>query len=283
MYPEPIEHYYTPTTVAEATELLKAHRSAKLLAGGQSLVPLMKAREIAPRTLIDINRVADFRAIEVEDGRLRIGALVRHRRVASDVSVHQHATALADAADSIGDAQVRNRGTLIGNLVHADHTADMLAPAIALDGTLTITSVSGTTRTQSVDAFVLGARACDLADDEIVTAIDFPLASDAEGSCYVKHGRVAQDRATLGVAVRVTIDGKGGRLAARIVVAGVMPRPAIVAGIEGTNVDQAGELAASTVATQSDELASAAYRTQLIRVMVPACLRTAFQRAGRSR
>ncbi len=283
MYPEPIERYYAPTTVAEAIGLLETHRDAKLLAGGQSLVPLMKAREIAPRTLIDINRIDGFGDIQVNDGRLRIDALVRHRRVTTDPSIHQYAMALADAADSIGDTQVRNRGTLIGNLVHADHTADMLAPAIALDGALTITSVTGTTRTQPVDAFVLGTRSCDLADDEIVTGVSFPLTSDAEASCYMKHGRVAQDRATLGVAVWISVNGAGDLDATRIVVAGVMPRPTIVTDIDGMNADQAGELVAGTVATQSDELASAAYRTQLIRVMVPECMKTARTRAERPR
>ena len=289
MYPETIERYYAPTTVAEAIGLLAEHRdNATLLAGGQSLVPLMKAREIAPHTLIDINRLDDFGEIEVDDGRLRIGALVRHRRVACDPLVQQHALALADAAQSIGDIQVRNRGTLIGNLVHADHTADMLAPAIALDGTLTILSAAGTLRTESVDAFVLGARACHLEGNEIVTGIEIPLSSDGYGSCYVKHGRVAQDRATLGVAVRVSVNGKGDFVAVRIVIGGLTPRPTGVSTVEAAllnatgdpaNLSAAGELAASAVATQSDELASAAYRTQLIRVLVPECLQAALDRA----
>jgi aerobic carbon-monoxide dehydrogenase medium subunit len=292
MYPEPIERYYAPTTVSEAIGLLEKHADgAKLLAGGQSLLPLMKAREIAPHTIIDLNRVREFSAIDFDGVRMRISALVRHRQVASEPLVHQHGTALADAADSIGDTQVRNRGTLIGNLAHADHTGDMLAPAIVLDGALTIMCATGTTRIESVDAFVLGARQCHLASDEIVTGIEFPTAPDADGSCYVKHGRVAQDRATLGVAVSVSIGAHGEFVNARVAIGGVLPRPVRVTDVEaalidGTinaaNLSQAGELAAGVVATQSDELASAAYRTQLIRVMVPECLKTALQRAGPS-
>ena len=292
MYPEPIERYYAPTTVAEICGLLREHgEGAKLLAGGQSLIPLMKAREIAPCALIDINRVGDFDAVDADARRLKIGALVRHRRVASDASIQRHATALTDAAFHIGDTQVRNRGTLIGNLVHADHTGDMLAPSIALDGTLTIMSAAGTFRTESVDAFVLGSRACHLADDEIVVGIEFPLGTEVNGSCYVKHGRVAQDRATLGVAVRVSLNDRGDLSSTRIVIGGLTPRPARMTTVEAALIDgtidphscsEAGELAASAVVTQSDELASAAYRSQLIRVMVPDCLTSALERAGRA-
>lgn len=113
MYPEPIEHYYAPLSLTEAVALLAEHRgSAKVLAGGQSLVPLMKARDCAPQTLIDINRIDDLDDVTIDDGRLRIGAMVRHRKVADDALIRRHGQALADAAYNIGDVQVRNRGTL---------------------------------------------------------------------------------------------------------------------------------------------------------------------------
>lgn len=290
MYPEPIENFYAPIDLSEALELLAKHSNgARLIAGGQSLVPQMRAREVKPRTLIDLNGITDFTAIEIDGERLRIGALVRHRAVASDASLHAHCTAFAEAALAIGDRQVRNRGTLLGNIVNADHTADMLGPAIALDARLGIVGAAGGLRSEPVESFVTGPRECGLATDEIVSFMDIALSRHRSGSCYLKHGRVAQDRATLGVTARIVIDAKGACVEARVVVTGVLPKPVRVGEIEaallGRPVDRfdlptLSELAADRVATQSDELASSTYRTQLIRVMTPKAIANAVQRAG---
>ncbi|MCZ6895160.1 MAG: FAD binding domain-containing protein [Gammaproteobacteria bacterium] len=289
MYPEPIENFYAPTALSEALDLLAKHSNeARLIAGGQSLVPQMRAREVKPRTLIDLNRITDFTAIEINGDRLRIGALVRHRAVASDASLHANCAAFAEAARAIGDRQVRNRGTLLGNIVNADHTADMLGPAIAFDARLGIAGAAGGMRSEPVESFVTGPRECGLAADEIVSFIDIPLSRHRTGSCYLKHGRVAQDRATLGVAARILIGAKGGCIDARVVVTGVLPKPVRLSELEAAllgktadriDVTSLSDLAAGCVATQSDELASSAYRTQLLRVMTPDAVAYAFQRA----
>lgn len=156
----------------------------------------------------------------------------------------------------------------------------MIAPAIALDGRLTIVDATGHLRTETVDAFVLGARTCNLTEDEIVTGIEIPLATDTDGSCHAKYGRVAQDRATLGLAVWVSLDSAGKLAGARIVIGGITPRPTRLTTIEAALVDETGEVAAAGVEVQTDELATATYRTQLIRVMLPECLKTALNRAG---
>lgn len=290
MYPKAIENYFAPTDVAEVLTLLQQHgEQAKLLAGGQSLMPLMKLRLAEPQTIIDLNQVAALDDIREENGRLHIGALARHADVATHPLILQSYALLADAARNIGDPQIRNRGTIAGSLVHADPSADYPPAVMALDGQLVVAKADGSTRTVALDDFLAGPLMSDIGEDELVTRIEIPAPAAHSGGAYAKHSQVAGDFAIISVAAHITLDPSGICQQASIVVGGVMPKPGRAeqaAGLlKGKALDapllaQAGEAAAEEVETEDDVRASAAYRSQLIRVTVPEVMRQASARAG---
>jgi aerobic carbon-monoxide dehydrogenase medium subunit len=292
VYPEPIEEYHAPTDLAEVLALLaRLGSSAKLLAGGQSLMQQMKARLLAPRILVDLNRVRGFDQITEEDGALEIGALVRFHRAADDQHLRERFTALAEAAAAIGDRQVRNRGTLVGSIAFAANYGDIAPAAAALAAKVVVAGGGGgRTREQPIEDFVRGVGELDLAATEIVTALRVPVPRAGSGSAYVKHGRVYQDRATIGVAAWAAVDSAGRCADVRIAIGG-LARPieraaAAEEALRGRVCDaprlaEAGEVAAISLPTQSDELASAEYRAQLLRVQVPKALEIALGRAAR--
>ena len=289
MYPKAIESYFVPTQVSEVLALLQQHgEHVKLLAGGQSLMPLMKLRLAEPRAIIDLNHVASLGDIKEKDGCLHIGALARHADIAVHPLMQQSYALLADAARNIGDPQIRNRGTIAGSLVHADPAADYPPAVMALDGRLAIAKADGSRRTISAADFIGGPLMSDIAEDELVTRIEIPTPAPSSGGAYAKHSQVAGDFATISVAVQVTLDSAGTCLQAAIVVGGVMPKPCwanqVAALLRGKKLDdglltQAGEAAAQEVETDDDVRASALYRTQLIRVSVPTVIRHALARA----
>ena len=289
MYPKAIENYFAPTDVAEVLTLLNQYgEQAKLLAGGQSLMPLMKLRLAEPQTIIDLNSVAALDDIREEDGRLHIGALARHADVATHPLILQSYALLADAARNIGDPQIRNRGTIAGSLVHADPSADYPPAVMALDGQLVVAKADGSTRTVLVDDFLAGPLMSDIGEDELVTRIEIPSPAAHSGGAYAKHSQVAGDFAIISVAAQITLDQNGVGQQARIVVGGVMPKPyraeqaaGLLKGktIDATLLTQAGEAAAEEVETEDDVRASADYRRQLIRVTVPEVVRQASARA----
>ena len=289
MYPKAIENYFAPTDVAEVLTLLHQYgEQAKLLAGGQSLMPLMKLRLAEPQTIIDLNQVAALDDIREEDGRLHIGALARHADVAAHPLILQSYALLADAARNIGDPQIRNRGTIAGSLVHADPSADYPPAVMALDGQLVVAKADGDTRTVLIDDFLAGPLMSDIGEDELVTRIEIPAPASHSGGAYAKHSQVAGDFAIISVAAQITLDQSGVCQQARIVVGGVMPKPyraeqatSLLQGktIDATLLTQAGEAAAEEVETEDDVRASADYRRQLIRVTVPEVVRQASARA----
>lgn len=291
MYPEPIEHYHAPTELSEALQLIAgAGAGAAILAGGQSLMPQMKARTIAPRSLIDINRISGLDAITFDAEAVTIGALVRLATAAKEAGLRGPYAALAEAAAAIGDRQVRNRATLVGSIVFGANYGDIAPAAAVLGGTLVIANAApaGAVRNASIEAFVRGVGQCDLRPGDLVTAIRIPLLPASSLSCYLKHGRVAQDRATLGVAVWLDCDAGGACSQLRIAIGGLGSHPivrasAVEALLEGRRLrpelmQEAGALAAATLTTQTDELASAAYRSQLLRVYVPQALASTVRR-----
>ena len=289
MYPKAIENYFAPTEVAEVLTLLQQYgEQAKLLAGGQSLMPLMKLRLAEPQTIIDLNQVAALDDIREENGRLHIGALARHADVAVHPLILQSYPLLADAARNIGDPQIRNRGTIAGSLVHADPSADYPPAVMALDGRLVVAKAAGGTRTVALDDFLAGPLMSDIGEDELVTRIEIPAPAAHAGGAYAKHSQVAGDFAIISVAAHITLDPSGICQQASIVVGGVMPKPSraeraagLLQGkaLDATLLTQAGEAAAEEVETEDDVRASAAYRRQLIRVTVPEVVRQASARA----
>ena len=289
MYPEPIDEYHAPGDLGAALELLSRHgAAAKLLAGGQSLMPLLKARLIAPRVIVDLNRVRELEGLRDVDGELEIGALVRFADVLDDARLRRDFTALAEAAAAIGDRQVRNRGTLVGSVVFAANWGDVAPALAALDARVLIAKTGATPREAPVAAFVGEIGRPALAPDELVTALRLPAPPARSGSAYVKHGRVHQDRATVGVAAFVTLDADGRAASALVAIGGLGSSPVVRAAaveeaiggriLDATAFAEVGERATS-LETQSDELATAEYRRQLLRVHVPLAIERALARA----
>jgi carbon-monoxide dehydrogenase medium subunit len=208
MYPRPFE-YFAPHTVEEAVSLLARHgEDARVLAGGMSLLPLMKLRLSAPRFLIDIKRVSGLSGIRAQDGRLVFGALTRHVEIEESSTVKARLPIMAEAAASIGDVQVRNWGTIGGALAHADPAGDWSPTLLALDGRVTCVGPRGE-RTLSVEELETGAYTTSLAADEIVTEVIVPLPAPSSGGAYVKFERKAGDFAVASAAVQVTLDQSG--------------------------------------------------------------------------
>src|SRR5687768_2032842 len=175
--------YYRARSVADAHQLLAAHPGAKLLAGGHSLIPLLKLRLAAPPAVIDIGRIPELRGITTSGGTLRIGALTTHAELARSPEAKRAAPALAEAAAIVGDPAVRNRGTIGGNVAHADPASDLPIVLAALEARMHTIGPRGR-RTIEATAFFTGIMTTDLAADEILAAIEIPAASSGEGSAY---------------------------------------------------------------------------------------------------
>lgn len=281
MYPSPIAQYYQPRDLVEALALRATHSSdCKILAGGQSLLPLLKARTLAPSTLIDLNRVQGLDQIEYGSEVIRIGALVRQRTIERESALRDVARGLCEAAAAVGDLQVRNRGTLVGSLCHCDPTSDIAPAAIALGAHLRI--ARGVDDVRLVP--VAGITAHTILPNELATHLEFLRPGPTSVGAYLKYGRVAQDRAIIGIAVQLEINEAGVCERAVIVVGGVVPGPRIAVNaalaligerIEDAPARAAGQCAAAEVATQGDSMASADYRHDLIGIAVARALRQA--------
>ena len=254
--------YKRPETVADAAGLLRTHGDgARVLAGGHSLLPMMKLRLAAPETLIDIGCISSLRGITDGGSHLEIGALTRHAEVEGSDPVRLACPVLAQAAAGIGDIQVRNRGTIGGSLAQADPHGDLPAVLLALDGEVTAEGPDGTRTIAARDLFV-GFLTTSLRPDEILTAVRVPKAPQ---SAYVKFNRRAQDWAVVGVAA--VVDGDS----ARVALAGVGPAPVRAEAAErafwGGNAADAAEHAADGLDPPADSAGSADYRRHLARVL----------------
>ncbi|MDP7471578.1 MAG: xanthine dehydrogenase family protein subunit M [Vicinamibacterales bacterium] len=230
MYPADFA-YYRASSVQDAGRLMNEHPGAKFLAGGHSLIPLLKLRLAVPPALIDIGRIVDLSGVTVANGRLRIGALTPHAEVAASSDVATHAAALADAAGQIGDPAVRNRGTVGGNIAHADPASDLPAVLCTLDASIGIVGASGD-RTVPASEFFLGMMTTALGEDEIVTHVEI-AAGQQHGSAYAKFPHPASRYAVIGVAAVIAADGDACRSAA-VAVGGLVPAP-----VRASNVEQA--------------------------------------------
>ena len=216
--------YHAPTSVAEAVDLLTEHgEDAKLLAGGHSLIPLMKLRLAEPGVLIDLGKIADMAYIRESDGGgLAIGAMTTYAALESSDAVRRRASVLADAARQVADAQVRNMGTIGGSLAHADPAGDLPAVAIALNAEL-ITSSRGGHRAIGADDFFVDLLTTALEPTEILNEIRIPALAPRSGSAYAKFGNKASHYAIVGVAAVVTLAADGSCAAASIGVTGAGP------------------------------------------------------------
>lgn len=208
MYPEPFD-YYRADTVEEALSLLDEHgaRNPTVLSGGHSLVPTMKSGLASPDVVVDIGDIDAISGVTVDDGTLQVGACTRYDAVVDDDAVLDYAPLLAEATAEIGDKQVRSRGTVGGNIAHADPASDLPGVMLATDATIHARGPDGA-RSIPVDDFFLGVYATALGHDEILTRITIPAAEDG-ASAYVKKESPSSGYAMIGVAVRIrTADGR---------------------------------------------------------------------------
>jgi carbon-monoxide dehydrogenase medium subunit len=262
--------YERPETVAAAARLLRTHGdNARILAGGHSLLPMMKLRLAAPEMLIDIGGISSLRGITDAGSHIEIGALTTHNQVARSDLVQSACPILAQAAAGVGDMQVRNRGTIGGSLAQADPHGDLPTVLLALDGEVTAEGPDGPRTIAARDLF-LGFLATSLEPDEILTGVRVPKA--ARGA-YVKFNRRSQDWAIVGVAA--VVDGSSARIALTGV--GSAPVRAEVAerAFAGENAAQAAEHASDGLDPPADSAGSADYRRQLARVLTRRALEEA--------
>jgi aerobic carbon-monoxide dehydrogenase medium subunit len=280
--------YYRARTVADAHQLLAAHPGAKFLAGGHSLLPLLKLRLAEPPSLIDIGRIPELRGISRQGELIRIGALSTHAELAASADLRGAAPALAEAAASIGDPAVRNRGTIGGNIAHADPASDLPTVLVALAAQMVAAGPSGE-RTIPADQFFTGIMTTALAEDEIVTAIEVPASGRGHGSAYEKFSHPASRYAVLGVAAWVAVSN-GTCSAARVALGGLLPNARRAGSVEraliGKVLDEdAIAAAADQVAADlgndvaGDLYASAEYRRAMAPVFTKRALAAAAARA----
>ena len=274
MFPRKFD-YLNPTTLDEALAALSSNPGAKVMAGGMSLLPLMKLRLFSPAAVVDIGGIPGLDQIADNGDHISIGALVRHHETATNPMVAEHARALSLAASWTGDQQVRNQGTTCGAMAHADVAADQPAAAIALGATMVAKSSNGEREIPAADFFV-DALTSALAEDEILVEMRVPKSANGAGSSYDKLGRRGghSDYAVAGVAAWVDVTD-GTITDARIGVTGVGTRPtlAAAAGAALIGTDGRGEAAeaAAAAATEGmtvleDLYGSVEYKTHLAQV-----------------
>lgn len=288
MIPESFE-YHVPRTLEEAAQLIAQFGDdGKLLAGGHSLVPMMKLRLASPKHLVDLGRLDGLRYILEKDGRLEIGALTTHYRIESSSLLKEKCPLLPMTACEIGDVQVRNKGTLGGNLAHADPAADWPAAIVALGAELKAVSAAGE-RWIPASEFFVGLMATSLNPGEILTAIRFPLLPPRTGDAYIKHPHPATGFAVVGVAARVTLNEKGAVETAQVGITGVGLAAYRASAVENEirgklptakNLQQAASHAAEGVEANDDLYASADYRAHLATVYTERALAAAAERAA---
>ena len=279
---------HAPTTVDEAVDLLGSVEDATILAGGQSLVPIMRFRLAEPSNVIDINGVSGLDHLEESDGQLRIGALVRHADVNQSALVADRYGSFADTAPLVAEPQVRNRGTVVGSIAQADPKGDWGSVLLAHEGEVVARGPDGE-RTIPADEFFVLPYDTSLEEGELVTEVRVDAAADREGSAYEKLKRKVGDYAMVGVAARVVLgdDDAIERAGIGLTSVGITNLRSESAAdvLEGEVPDaellrRAGEAASEDADPQSDEHGDAEYKENMVRVLTQRALVTALDRAG---
>lgn len=285
----PSFEYFRPKTISEAVALLQQHGDeAKILSGGQSLIPMMKLRLARPGYLIDINRISGLAYIKEEGGFLKIGGLTREADLEASPLVRSKYAVILDTASVIADPQVRNLATVGGNLAHGDPANDHGATMIALGAQVVATGAKGQ-RVIKIEDFFVSIFTTSLTQDEILTEIQVPMPPPKSGGAYVKLERKVGDFATAAVAVQITLDGSGACQRVGIGLTNVGPTPLkarkaedFLRGkkLDAANINQAGQLAADESQPSPDLRGPAEYKKGLIKELTKRALSTAVQRAG---
>lgn len=279
--------YHVPTSVADALDLLTSHGdAAKLLAGGHSLVPIMKLRLAEPEVLIDLSKIDGLSGISESDGNLVIGPMTTYYELMSSDLVRLKVPVLGEAAGLVADVQVRNRGTIGGSIAHADPAGDLPGVVVALAAQFEATSPSGTRTIEADDMFV-DLLTTALEPNEILTGIKIPTIPSGTGAAYEKIANKASRYAIVGVCAMLMVEG-GKCTGARIGVTGTGPMPvragATEAALTGSSLDADSIRAAASVAAEgidalSDVHASDEYRVHLTKVAAGKAITRAAERA----
>jgi len=286
MYPAAFE-YHSPATVKEALGLLGKLEDAKILAGGHSLIPMMKLRLAQPKHVIDLRKVPGLSGIKEDRGAIAIGAMTTHWDVESSSLITSKCPVVSETAALIGDPAVRNVGTIGGSLAHADPAADMPATAIAHGAEFVCEGPKGR-RTVKVDGWFQGLMQTAVGDDELLVEIRFPLWGAGTGGAYLKFPHPASRFAVVGVAAVVTLDAQGVCTKAGVGVTGAGTKAVrakgVEAGLTGKKLDQptieaAAQKAHEGVDVQADLQGSVEYKSHLCRVFARRALEAAVKRA----
>ena len=280
MKPAPFA-FVRPQGLQHALEALAADPGAKVLAGGQSLVPLLSMRLAAPSTLVDINALPDLDHVRADEQGVHIGALARHADVLASADVRRVQPLVTLALEHVAHATIRNRGTTVGSIVHADAAAEMPMVMALLGGSVDVASTSGTRTIPAAELFV-GPLESTLHHDEIALGASFPGLAAGEGVGFEEIARRHGDYALVGVGAVVGVDGDA-VVSARVGYLSVSDVPTVVdvtAALEGTvsagATGAAAELALGELDPADDVHATAAYRSQLVRVLTGRVLRAAY-------
>jgi carbon-monoxide dehydrogenase medium subunit len=285
--PPPFD-YVAAGSLDEALAALTEHGDeAKLLAGGQSLVPLLAFRLARPGVLVDLNGVGGLDGLALEDGALVLGAMARQRDVERLPGLRERCAMVPEAIEHVGHVAIRNRGTVGGSLAHADPAAEWTALALALDAELELTGPSGR-RTVAAGDFFVSYFTTVLAPDEVLTRIRLPLPNGRSGSCFLELSRRHGDFALAGVGALVTLAGDGTAADVRLGLIGVGDRPVRPAAAEsalrgrvpdGEAIAEAAAAVGGEIEPSGDIHASAEYRRHLATVLTRRALATAVERA----
>ncbi len=280
--------YFAPESLDEAVALLGRHSArAKLLAGGQSFVPMANFRVLRPEVVIDLNRIAALGFIAERDGGVVIGAMTRHRAVERSDLVRARCPLIAHAVPNIGHAVIRNRGTIGGSLSHSDPAAEWPVVAIALGATMVVRSTRGERLIAAADFFV-GLLSTALAEDDLLTEIRFPAAPARTGAEFVEISRRHGDFALVSVGAQVSLSASGAIEDVRLALGGVGPFPfdartqarrLVGSKPQESDFEAVGQAIAGALEPPNDLHASAEYRKEVAAVLVVRALRTAFARA----
>lgn len=292
MYPSEFD-YYRADSVDHALELLHERPGAELLAGGHSLLPTMKSGLSNPETLVDISHLEELRGIEFEEDTATIGAMTRYATITDSDRLWEDVAVVPQAVTKVGDVQVRNRGTIGGNVAHSDPASDPPAAIVAADATVHARGPDGN-RTVPVDEFFMGMYATALAEDEILTAVELPVQAETTGNAYVKKPSPSSGYALVGVAAVLETDGdeiEHARVAANGVMDHAIRLEPVEETVVGASIEDEDRLtdAAEQAADDLDEFtimdgmqASPEFRAHLLRVFTEKALADAAAEAGKA-
>ncbi|MEM3510660.1 MAG: xanthine dehydrogenase family protein subunit M [Nitrososphaerales archaeon] len=287
MIPRSFE-YLRPSTLQEAVQLLDKYEESKILAGGQSLIALMKLRLASPKYIIDITRIPGLSYVKEEGNKILIGPLTTHDTVENSPIIRNKCPILSEAAGRIGDQQIRNRGTIAGTLCHADPSADVPTTFLALDGEVVAMGKDGERVIKAKD-FFQDFFTTALNPNEVVKEVRVPVLPPKTGTAYIKHARREGDFAIVAVAAIITLDENNVCKSASISLGSVGPTPLRAVEVENALVGKkltdevivaASELADRGISPPSDIHGSAEYRAEMAKVFTKRAIRLALSRIG---